>query len=154
MRIANATQLFENRWLLPRVDAHQPDPRPEWNPRSTNLPRPMSLTSAERGSFCAPGFCQCPWRIVEGILENVTPFYRYEPGTRGPAETGRLIGMTGPGSIPGRVYRVNRDRFWSFAIDIRLNAHCLFCKARRSVSAAPSERESYHSKSLPGHSRS
>jgi len=36
------------------------------------------------------------WRVVEGILDNVTPLYRYEPGTWGPEEAGRLIGNDGP----------------------------------------------------------
>jgi len=36
------------------------------------------------------------WRVVEGILDNVTPLYKYDPGTWGPEEAGRLIGNDGP----------------------------------------------------------
>ena len=33
------------------------------------------------------------WRIVEPVLDNATPFYSYEPGTWGPNEANRLIGV-------------------------------------------------------------
>ena len=36
------------------------------------------------------------WRVVEGILDNITPLYKYDPGTWGPEEAGRLIGNDGP----------------------------------------------------------
>jgi glucose-6-phosphate 1-dehydrogenase len=36
------------------------------------------------------------WRIVEPILDNVTPVYPYEPGTWGPPEADRLIAADGP----------------------------------------------------------
>ena len=35
------------------------------------------------------------WRVVEPILDNVTPVYHYKPGTWGPDEAEAL--MTGPG---------------------------------------------------------
>jgi glucose-6-phosphate 1-dehydrogenase len=46
--------------------------------------------------FARQDFVDAQWRVVEGILDNVTPFYRYEPGTWGPEEAGRLIGNDGP----------------------------------------------------------
>ncbi len=35
------------------------------------------------------------WRIVEPILNNVTPLYEYEPGSWGPAEADRLVADLG-----------------------------------------------------------
>jgi glucose-6-phosphate 1-dehydrogenase len=46
--------------------------------------------------FARQDFVDAQWRVVEGILDNVTPLYRYEPGTWGPEEAGRLIGNDGP----------------------------------------------------------
>jgi len=40
------------------------------------------------------------WRIVEPILDNVTPLYTYEPGSWGPNETEQLIGADGPWRNP------------------------------------------------------
>jgi glucose-6-phosphate 1-dehydrogenase len=40
------------------------------------------------------------WRIVEDILDDVTPLYVYEPGSWGPAEAIRLIGGDGPWRDP------------------------------------------------------
>lgn len=40
------------------------------------------------------------WRIVDGVLGDVTPLYFYEPGTWGPAEAERLIGGDGPWNNP------------------------------------------------------
>jgi glucose-6-phosphate 1-dehydrogenase len=40
------------------------------------------------------------WRIVEPILDNVTPVYPYEPGTWGPDEAEELIGADGPWRAP------------------------------------------------------
>ena len=52
---------------------------------------------AGRGAlFAREDFVDEQWRVVEGILDNVTPLYRYEPGTWGPEEAGRLIGNDGP----------------------------------------------------------
>ena len=40
------------------------------------------------------------WRIVEPILDNVTPVYPYQPGTWGPDEAEALIGADGPWRNP------------------------------------------------------
>jgi glucose-6-phosphate 1-dehydrogenase len=40
------------------------------------------------------------WRIVEGILDDVTPVYPYQPGTWGPDEAAALIGSDGPWRDP------------------------------------------------------
>jgi glucose-6-phosphate 1-dehydrogenase len=40
------------------------------------------------------------WRIVEPVLDDVTPVYRYEPGSWGPAEAEALIGADGPWRDP------------------------------------------------------
>ena len=36
------------------------------------------------------------WRIVNDVLGNVTPVYKYAPGSWGPTEAARLIGNDGP----------------------------------------------------------
>jgi glucose-6-phosphate 1-dehydrogenase len=46
--------------------------------------------------FARQDFVDAQWRVVEGILDNVTPLYRYEPDTWGPEEARRLIGNDGP----------------------------------------------------------
>ncbi|HEV3208992.1 MAG TPA: glucose-6-phosphate dehydrogenase [Chthoniobacterales bacterium] len=46
--------------------------------------------------FARQDFVDAQWRVVEGILDNVTPLYKYDPGTWGPEEAGRLIGNDGP----------------------------------------------------------
>jgi glucose-6-phosphate 1-dehydrogenase len=40
------------------------------------------------------------WRIVEPILDDVTPVYPYEPGSWGPEEAMALIGSDGPWRNP------------------------------------------------------
>jgi glucose-6-phosphate 1-dehydrogenase len=40
------------------------------------------------------------WRIVQPILDNVTPLYTYEPGSWGPDEATQLIGGDGPWRDP------------------------------------------------------
>ena len=40
------------------------------------------------------------WRVVEPILDNVTPLYPYDKGTWGPAEAEALIGRDGPWRNP------------------------------------------------------
>ena len=40
------------------------------------------------------------WRIVEPILDNVTPLYTYDAGSWGPDEATRLIGADGPWRNP------------------------------------------------------
>jgi glucose-6-phosphate 1-dehydrogenase len=40
------------------------------------------------------------WRVVEPILGNIAPLYRYQPGTWGPNEAEALIGIDGPWRNP------------------------------------------------------
>jgi glucose-6-phosphate 1-dehydrogenase len=40
------------------------------------------------------------WRIVQGILDDATPLYLYEPGSWGPEEAKQLIGGDGPWRDP------------------------------------------------------
>jgi glucose-6-phosphate 1-dehydrogenase len=40
------------------------------------------------------------WRIVQPILDNVTPLYTYRSGSWGPDEATRLIGGDGPWRDP------------------------------------------------------
>jgi glucose-6-phosphate 1-dehydrogenase len=57
------------------------------------------LSDAFQGSselFARQDFVDAQWRVVEPILDNVTPLYGYAPGTWGPEEAGRLIGPDGP----------------------------------------------------------
>lgn len=35
------------------------------------------------------------WRIVDGVLGNVPPVYRYKPGSWGPDEADQLVGQDG-----------------------------------------------------------
>jgi glucose-6-phosphate 1-dehydrogenase len=41
------------------------------------------------------------WRIVEDILDDVTPLYTYAPGSWGPDEANQLIAGDGPWQDPG-----------------------------------------------------
>ena len=57
------------------------------------------LGDAVRGNkelFAGEEVVMAQWRIVEQILNNVTPVYIYEPGTWGPSEADQLIGIDGP----------------------------------------------------------
>lgn len=57
------------------------------------------LGDASRGNseqFARQDLIEAQWRIVEPILNNVTPYYPYAPGTWGPEETHQLIGNDGP----------------------------------------------------------
>jgi len=57
------------------------------------------LGDAMRGNgelFARQDLVEAQWRIVQPILDNVTPVYTYEPGTWGPDETSQLIGADGP----------------------------------------------------------
>ena len=57
------------------------------------------LGDAMRGHpelFARQDFVEAQWRAVEPILDNVTPFYHYEPGTWGPDEAHQLIAADGP----------------------------------------------------------
>jgi glucose-6-phosphate 1-dehydrogenase len=52
------------------------------------------LSDAIRGDaslFARKDAVETAWRIVDPILENVTPVYEYEPNTWGPAEADRFI---------------------------------------------------------------
>jgi glucose-6-phosphate 1-dehydrogenase len=48
------------------------------------------------------------WRIVEPILDNVTPIYPYEPGSWGPDEAEALIGADGPWRDPQPALEVSK----------------------------------------------
>jgi glucose-6-phosphate 1-dehydrogenase len=48
------------------------------------------------------------WRIVEPILDNVTPIYPYDPGTWGPDESEALIGADGPWRDPQPALEVSK----------------------------------------------
>jgi glucose-6-phosphate 1-dehydrogenase len=57
------------------------------------------LGDAMRGSaelFAREDSVEAQWRVVDGILGNVTPLYTYEPKTWGPEEAYQLIGKHGP----------------------------------------------------------
>jgi glucose-6-phosphate 1-dehydrogenase len=56
------------------------------------------LGDAMRGNselFARQDLVEAQWRIVQPILDNVTPAYEYKPGTWGPDEADRLIGSDG-----------------------------------------------------------
>ena len=46
--------------------------------------------------FAREDFIDAQWRVVDPILDDVTPLYPYEPDTWGPAEVDRLIASDGP----------------------------------------------------------
>ncbi len=46
--------------------------------------------------FARQDLVEAQWRVVQPILDNVTPAYSYEPGTWGPDESNQLIGGDGP----------------------------------------------------------
>ena len=51
------------------------------------------LTDAMRGDqtlFVREDAVEAAWKVVDGILDNVTPIHPYKPGTWGPAEANRL----------------------------------------------------------------
>jgi glucose-6-phosphate 1-dehydrogenase len=57
------------------------------------------LGDAMRGNgelFARQDLVEAQWRIVQPILDNVTPVYEYEPGTWGPDEASQLIAQDGP----------------------------------------------------------
>jgi glucose-6-phosphate 1-dehydrogenase len=67
-----------------------------------NLDKPpyeRLLGDAIRGNselFARQDLVLAQWRIVEPILDNVTPIYTYEQHTWGPEEASQLIGPDGP----------------------------------------------------------
>ena len=46
--------------------------------------------------FAREDSVEAQWRVVDGILGNVTPLYTYTPGSWGPQEAYQLIGKHGP----------------------------------------------------------
>lgn len=50
--------------------------------------------------FAREDFVDAQWRVVEPILDDVTPLYKYAPGTWGPEEAEQLIGFDGPWRNP------------------------------------------------------
>ena len=72
-------------------------------PASVLPPYARLLGDALRGStelFTREDLVAAQWRIVEPILGDVTPIYRYRPGTWGPDETVGMIGEFGPWHDP------------------------------------------------------
>ena len=61
------------------------------------------LGDALRGStelFTREDLVKAQWRIIEPILGDITPIYRYRPGTWGPDEAVGMIGEFGPWHEP------------------------------------------------------
>jgi glucose-6-phosphate 1-dehydrogenase len=46
--------------------------------------------------FARQDLVEAQWRVVDPILDDVTPMYTYDPGTWGPEEATQLIGSDGP----------------------------------------------------------
>jgi len=46
--------------------------------------------------FTREDIVDAEWRIVDNVLGDVTPLYRYKPGTWGPDEADQLVGRDGP----------------------------------------------------------
>ena len=67
------------------------------------LPYQRLLWDAMRGLgelFGRDDIIDAQWRIIEPVLDDVTPVYRYAPGSWGPAEAEALIGPDGPWREP------------------------------------------------------
>lgn len=72
-------------------------------PGSDLPPYQRLLGDAMRGLqdlFTRQDLVDAQWRIVDPVLDNVTPLYRYECGSWGPDEAGELIGSDGPWRDP------------------------------------------------------
>jgi len=52
--------------------------------------------------FTREDIVDAEWRIVNDVLGNVAPVYRYKPGTWGPDEAQQLVGRDGPWLNPKR----------------------------------------------------
>jgi glucose-6-phosphate 1-dehydrogenase len=53
--------------------------------------------------FARQDAVEAAWKIVQGILGNVTPIHEYEPGSWGPEAATRLTaGVGGWSSVEGR----------------------------------------------------
>jgi len=50
--------------------------------------------------FTREDIVDAEWRIVNNVLDNVTPVYKYAPGTWGPKEAEQLVGADGPWHNP------------------------------------------------------
>jgi glucose-6-phosphate 1-dehydrogenase len=71
------------------------------------------LGDAMRGNgelFARQDLVEAQWRIVQPILDNVTPVYQYEPGTWGPDEAVQLIAQDGPWIDPQPSSADNRSQ--------------------------------------------
>ena len=53
-----------------------------------------------RDLFTRQDLVDAQWRIVDAVLDNVTPLHGYERGCWGPAEAAELIGADGPWHDP------------------------------------------------------
>jgi glucose-6-phosphate 1-dehydrogenase len=72
-------------------------------PSSDLPPYQRLLGDAMRGVqdlFTRRDLVQAQWRIVDPVLDNVTPIYTYEGATWGPDEAAELIGNDGPWRDP------------------------------------------------------
>ncbi len=72
-------------------------------PESDIPPYQRLLGDAMRGVrdlFTRQDPVDAQWRIVDPVLDNVTPLYTYERGTWGPEEAAELIGNDGPWRDP------------------------------------------------------
>lgn len=68
-------------------------------PGSTLPPYQRLLGDAMRGNqdlFTRQDLVEAQWRVVDPVLDNVTPVYTYDPKTWGPDEAMELIGQDGP----------------------------------------------------------
>lgn len=67
--------------------------------RRNEPPYQRLLGDAMRGNgelFAREDGVEAQWAVVQPILDNHTPLYRYQPGTWGPEEANQLIGFDGP----------------------------------------------------------
>jgi len=76
------------------------------DPRTEALPYERLLGDAMRGDpslFARQDAIEAQWRVVEGVLGDVTPLHFYDPGTWGPAQAERLqpLGCMDPTTIAG-----------------------------------------------------
>jgi glucose-6-phosphate 1-dehydrogenase len=73
-------------------------------PATFRPPYQRLLGDAMRGNgelFGREDIIDAQWRIVQDILDDVTPLYTYAPGSWGPDEADRLIAGDGPWRNPG-----------------------------------------------------
>jgi glucose-6-phosphate 1-dehydrogenase len=68
-------------------------------PSDARSPYQRLFSDAIQGNaelFASQEGVEASWRVVEPVLDDVTPVYPYDPGTWGPEEAGRLIAADGP----------------------------------------------------------